>query len=293
MTRGAAPRASFNPFPFMPPTPPDLSGDLLSAAATFALQTNLRSSSAIDAAVDCTVPGLLAGQVEGVVISGRDWASRKNLTCESLRFSVGTVAIDQGALITQQVVKLKSVPTGDAELVLSAEDFGNFLVHPLTRAATAANGPGGHDFEFDGGSGSSSNGKGRGVTLEDGAVCFGGVWAKNGGRYRVAMTPGEQERSVRVTTLEAPPGFGSGGRRRGEEGEGEGGVGGADDEDQQWDDDGGGDELAAAMAEFFGRLMIDLQGAQLTYRDMTVTKSKVRLSLSLRVVSFPPPNAQF
>ena len=58
---GGAPRpivASFNPFPFMPPPPPDLSGDLLSAAATFALQTNLRSSSTIEAGVDCTVPGV-------------------------------------------------------------------------------------------------------------------------------------------------------------------------------------------------------------------------------------------
>ena len=40
-------------------------------------------------------------------------------------------------------------------------------------------------------------------------------------------------------------------------------------------------------------MMIDLQGAQLTYRDMTVTQTRVELRLSLRVVSFPPPNAEF
>ena len=51
------------------------------------------------------------GQVDGVVISGTDWASRKNLTCKTLRFKVGQVAIDQGALITERVIKLRSVPT--------------------------------------------------------------------------------------------------------------------------------------------------------------------------------------
>ena len=61
--------------------------------------------------MECTVPGLLMGQVDGVVISGSDWASRKNLTCSSLRFTVGTVAIDQGALFSERIVKLKSVPT--------------------------------------------------------------------------------------------------------------------------------------------------------------------------------------
>jgi len=57
-------------------------------------------------------------------------------------------------------------------------------------------------------------------------------------------------------------------------------------------DGSGGEELAAAMAAFFGGLMIDLSGAQLSYRDMIVTETQVRLSLSLRVVSFPSPNAE-
>jgi hypothetical protein len=47
----STPRASFNPFPFPFPMPPDLSSDVLAAAATFALRTNLRSSTSIDAAV--------------------------------------------------------------------------------------------------------------------------------------------------------------------------------------------------------------------------------------------------
>jgi len=58
------------------------------------------------------VPGLLTGTVDGVVISGKDWASRLNLTCSTLRFKVGSVAIDPGALVTERLVKLRSVPTG-------------------------------------------------------------------------------------------------------------------------------------------------------------------------------------
>lgn len=253
----------------MPQPPPDLSGDLLSAAATFALQTNLRSSSSIDAAVDCTLPGLLMGQVDGVVISGSDWASRKNLTCEKIAFHVGTVAIDQAALVTERVVKLKSVATGDAELVFSAEDFGNFLVHPLTAAAAESNGPGGHNFVFDGPNGSDAAPELEGrVQLKEGAVCFSGTWGRDGGWYRVAMRPDVNGGGVSVETLEAPAGVGLGGG-------------------------GGGEELAAAMAAFFAGLMIDLRGAQLSYRSMTVTDTRVQLFLTLRVVSFPPPNAAF
>lgn len=257
----------------MPQPPPDLSGDLLSAAATFALQTNLRSSSSIDAAVDCTLPGLLTGQVDGVVISGRNWASRKNLTCETIAFRVGTVAIDPAALVTERIVKLKSVATGDAELVFSAEDFGRFLVHPLTVAAAASNGPGGHNFVFDAPNASDAE---RRVQLKDGAVCFSGTWSRDGGWYRVAMRPDAYggrpagRTDVRVETLEArdaPAGVGRGAG-------------------------GGGEALAAAMAAFFAGLTIDLRGAQLSYRSMTVTDTRVQLYLTLRVVSFPPPNAE-
>jgi len=61
---------------------------------------------------EALVPGLLSGTVDGVVISGKDWASRLNLTCSTLRFKVGSVAIDPGALVTERLVKLRSVPTG-------------------------------------------------------------------------------------------------------------------------------------------------------------------------------------
>ena len=165
---------------------------------------------------------------------------------------------------------------GDAELVFSAEDFSNFLVHPLTVRAAKDNGPGGHEFVFDGGEG------GGRVSLDDGAVCFSGRWTKDDGWYRVAMKP-KSGGGVSVTTLEIRP--------RGD--------GASVENDDDGDDDGGGErkgdgeELAAAMAAFFGTLMIDLEGAQLTYRDMTVTQTLVELRLSLRVVSFPPPNAEF
>ena len=127
-----SPRA-FNPFA----PPPDLSGDLLSAVAKFALETNLASHASVDAAVDAQVLGLLGGKVDGVVITGRDWRSRRDLTCRSLRFAVGEVSIDQGALLTDRLVKLRSVPTGDAVVEFTPEDFGNFLAHPLTKDARA------------------------------------------------------------------------------------------------------------------------------------------------------------
>ena len=251
-----SPRA-FNPFA----PPPDLSGDLLSAVAKFALETNLASHASVDAAVDAQVLGLLGGKVDGVVITGRDWRSRRDLTCRSLRFAVGEVSIDQGALLTDRLVKLRSVPTGDAVVEFTPEDFGNFLAHPLTKDAARASGPGGFEFVFDGGAGCEPS---RAVTLENDAVVFGGSWMRQdaeGGRYRVEMRPSATEKGrVDVAATTAPNAATDGGR-----------------------------PLASAMAEFFEGLVIDLSGARVSYRDMEVREGTVTLSLALRVVSFPPP----
>lgn len=252
----SSPRA-FNPFA----PPPDLSGDLLSAVAKFALETNLASHASVDAAVDAQVLGLLGGKVDGVVITGRDWRSRRDLTCRSLRFAVGEVSIDQGALLAERLVKLRSVPTGDAVVQFTPEDFGNFLVHPLTRDAARAAGPGGVEFVFDGGAGCEPS---RAVTLQDDAVVFGGTWTRDdteGGRYRVEMRPSATEKGrVDVAVVDAPKSATNGGR-----------------------------PLAVAMAGFFEGLVIDLSGARVSYRDMEVSEGMVTLSLGLRVVSFPPP----
>jgi hypothetical protein len=120
--------------------------------------------------------------------------------------------------------------------------------------------------------------------LEEGAVVFSGRWAKTGKRYRVAMQPnragggGLSVRPVPTQDVQPVPNTGSGGSGvvsetpvrdiNGNAAVGRmnsGGTGTDDDVDRRV---GGEEELAAAMALFFGALMIDLKGTQLKYRDM-------------------------
>jgi len=264
--RGApptAPRALENPF-----APPDLSGDLLARIAEFALSTNLRAFDDVTAVVDASVFGMLGGRVDGVIITGARWASRKNLTCATARFEVGAAAIDPIALVTERVVKLREPARGTAKLVFTTADFGNFLSHPLTVAAMRSHAwpstraPGGFELV------------GERVALEDGAVVFegraveGGGGREGGGGYRIAMRP-KRAGDVGVVV-----------------------------ECHRYDDDGSRarhPDLDAAVETFFETLMIDLCGAQLRFRQLAIDErvAEVRLELALTVVAFPPPNASF
>ena len=211
---------------------------------------------------------MLGGRVDGVIITGARWASRKNLTCATARFEVGAAAIDPIALVTERVVKLREPARGTAKLVFTTADFGNFLSHPLTVAAQRSHAwpstraPGGFELV------------GERVALEDGAVVFegraveGGGGREGGGGYRIAMRP----------------------KRAGD--------GGVVVECRDGDDDGSRarhPDLDAAVEAFFETLMIDLCGAQLRFRQLAIDErvAEVRLELALTVVAFPPPNASF
>ena len=128
--------ASFFPF-----APPDPSGDLLSGAASFALRSYLVECGSVDVAVDANAATLLAGMVSRVDITGTNWRSRKELTCRSLRMSVGEAALDPGTLVAERLIKLRRPSRGDAEIVFTAEDFANFLAHPLVTAAAQERAP--------------------------------------------------------------------------------------------------------------------------------------------------------
>lgn len=262
------PGAFTNPF-----APPDLSGELLGAVATFALESYLASYASIDADVDADVLGLLRGRVDGVVIRGRGWRSRKNLTCRSLRFAVGEAAVDQTALIAERLVKLRGVARGEASLEFDASDFANFLAHPLTAAEATRNGPGGFPFAFeprgiepDGLGVAVDGGKEKGTTglyfTDDGAVAFSGTWEagegdERSGRYEMELRPAGAEGKVAVRASRS--------------------------------DGRDATAMATAMEAFFETLTIDLRGARLSYRDMRVRDGIAVLKLRLRVVSFPPP----
>lgn len=271
--------ASFFPF-----APPDPSGDLLSGAASFALRSYLVECGSVDVAVDANAATLLAGTVSRVDITGTNWRSRKELTCRSLRMSVGEAALDPGALVAERLIKLRRPSRGDAEIVFTAADFANFLAHPLVTAAAQERGAtaSGDAMRF------ARDANARAETTPDGAVAFFGdvyvVVAKDANanaatdakresaRVRYEMRPAAERGKVAVVATSV-----------------------TDDTDDT--DDASSSfavDLAAAardVAFFFENLVVDLSGARLSYRNMRVGEGVVTLDLDLEVVGFPPPSS--
>lgn len=50
---------------------------------------------------------------------------------------LGRSQLDVEAIVTKQRILLKSIPRGTAKVVFTAQDFGNFLAHPLMKQAAA------------------------------------------------------------------------------------------------------------------------------------------------------------
>ena len=262
--------ASF--FPFAPPDP----GDLLSGAASFALRSYLVECGSVDVAVDANAATLLAGVVSRVDITGTNWRSRKELTCRSLRMSVGEAALDPGALVAERLIKLRRPSRGDAEIVFTAEDFANFLAHPLVTAAAQERGAtaSGEPMRF------ARDANARAETTPDGAVAFFGdvyhVAAKDAkresARVRYEMRPANARGKVAVVATSVTDATDA-----------------TDDASSSFAVD-----LAAAaedVAFFFENLVVDLSGARLSYRNMRVREGVVTLDLDLEVVGFPPPSS--
>ena len=52
-----------------------------------------------------------------------------------LQATVSEAILDYGAILFQQRIILSNTPVGTSRVVFSAQDFGNFLAHPLMQAA--------------------------------------------------------------------------------------------------------------------------------------------------------------
>jgi hypothetical protein len=167
-----------------------IASSLIENLAVLILKTRLARYDEVKVKVDASPLGLIQGKIDGVTIQGTDWASPVALTSRSLYFSLGLTQIDYTALLMERRISLRSPkPQGQARILFSPNDFGNFLRHPLFQAATKRAVQGG-PFNFDGSS----------VSIEEGSVLFTGTW--RGETYDLCLMPNqpeEGEKKVRLT----------------------------------------------------------------------------------------------
>ena len=248
--------SSFFGFPVPPVLDPAVA---ISSVAEAALKTPLvlKSYGSVRVAIDAPIEAAIArGEVRRVEITGTAWSSPRSLTCRNIEFIVDEpCALDVEAAVGMRGILLKRPARGSARLTFDSSDFGNFLSHPLLRAAAAAarRDEGGFDFVFEGGETAR-------VCGDEGYLEYSGVVGGSGERRTIRMRPMEGSR-VDAHLVGA-------------------------DADETFE---------RSMASFFERLVIDLEGTELRYRDMTIdpARSTVDFELDLCVRKFPSPNIQF
>lgn len=231
----------------------------ISSVAEAALKTPLvlKSYGSVRVVIDAPIEAAIArGEVRRVEITGTAWSSPRSLTCRNIEFIVDEPsALDVEAAVGMRGILLKRPARGSARLTFDSSDFGNFLSHPLLRAAAAAarRDEGGFDFVFEGGETAR-------VCGDEGYLEYSGVVGGSGERRTIRMRPMEGSR-VDAHLVGA-------------------------DADETFE---------RSMASFFERLVIDLEGTELRYRDMTIdpARSTVDFELDLCVRKFPSPNIQF
>lgn len=174
----------------------------------------------------------------------------------SIDVDVGRVRLDVGALFRRRVLQFEHPPpSGNAIVVFSAEDFGNFLAHPLIRRTVVA----GRSFVFDR----------QGVVVDPRkrTVAFSGVWGAE--KLRIEL----REAAARAPLVSEVV-------RSVDDGDRDGGL--TDDH-----------ALASDMSEFFNNLEVDLDGPRLSFSSLSFEGSGIesgRVKLALGIVVRKLPN---
>ncbi|KAJ9508642.1 hypothetical protein QJQ45_027925 [Haematococcus lacustris] len=125
----------------MPRDRPDPSNaaDIVETVASLALRSRLRACDSIRFHVNANSLGLLQGRVQAVTMVGTGWQSPAGLSARLLQAQVGPTELDFGAVLVEQRIRLRQPPEGSARCLFTADDFAQFLAHPLlTRAAATA-----------------------------------------------------------------------------------------------------------------------------------------------------------
>lgn len=176
---------------------------MVEAVAGLAVRSRLKSFDSVDTNIDCDTQSLMQGKVQGVRVAGQSWCSQLGLTAHLFDINLCESGVDYAAMFMQRKVILTNQPTGWARVLFDAEDFDNFLAHPLVveAASTAVRG---QTFTFERGSAVLHTcGEAADQTVESNQVAgaethirFRGSWQDD--TYEIILTP-DRSRKLQET----------------------------------------------------------------------------------------------
>jgi hypothetical protein len=202
---------------------------------------------------------LLNGRVESATVRGKNWRSSKDLTCRTLNVDVGSVRIDMGGLLQQQLNFIEPAQ-GTGLMGFNAADFENLLMHPLITAVPVQ--PDNELFRFTRGD----------CSIDDRARCvqFAGSWRGAGARVQLQQCDRNGPLEAVVTPASSSTGSSTGAA-----------ISSAD-----------AAQIGADIARYFQNLTLDLDGVLMTYSGMEFGRQSreeavVKLLLKVQVKKVP------
>ena len=249
---------------FGPASPLGISSNLISQLAVVALKLRLKDQ----AGVVCNVESrsselLLGGRVGPVTVKGRGWQSGLGLTCRAIDATVDTCELDVARVLSKRKLRLIRPANGKAMVALNSLDFGNFITHPLLKPPALMDAGGEISFCRDGSV----------VDPTTGSVVFYATTSQyEGARWKCVLKRGEEDDSRAIIEVSLA----------------EGGVEEAEDTSEQ---------MSRLLSDFFNKMVFELDGTFLSFRDMMITDKgeapSVMLALNIVVHKFPSPGLEF
>ena len=238
---------------------------LISQMAVVALKLRLKKHSGVKCDVQSSVGNLLKSAIGPVSVKGKDWASPLGLTCRYIEANVDRCQLDMNSVLSKRKLILVEPAIGKAMVSLNAQDFGNFVTHPLLlkQAPVLKNG---EKIEF-----LKDNVE---IQVETGVVVFYGKMM--GELYKCELQRG----SMQKARIDVSHAINSDGSSR--------------------NMSLVALELTNVISNFFNDLVFELDGTFLSFSDMKVhvgnastSNPSLLMALTITVRKFPSPGIEF
>jgi len=236
---------------------------LIAQLAEYALTRRLQAQTSVKCDVNASPTDLLLkGKCGPVKVQGRGWQSRLGLTCRVIEATVDSCELDTAKLLSDQKLRLKNPAKGRSMMALNAEDFSNFINHPLMLPPLVDGAPE-NAIQF----------LNNDVNIDPltNTVTF--YLEFQNVKYKCVLRRGEENNNRAVVDVSY-------------------------DEDRiESSEDIVSTKLSSAMSKFFNDMIFDLDGVSLSFRDMMITgkggEPSLMLSLNILVRKLPSRNAEF
>jgi hypothetical protein len=238
----------------------DLSSNLISQLAAVALKLRLSRQDHVSCDATCTSQDLLRGRCGPVTVRGRGWASARGLTCRVIAATVQECKLDVNRMAKDQKLLLLEPARGTAMIAMNANDFGNFITHPLVRPPVVTLNKNTPPLVF-----LKDNVQ---IDTASGFVVF--YFSYMDETYKAVLKRNLVSGAAMVGVLPA-------------------------NKTEGWKTVARA--LNDTLSKFFNELVFELDGTFLSFRDMMTTdkggEPKVLLSLDIVVYKFPSPGLEF